>query len=80
MQGKNWIFTSNNYTPDEVSALQRFGAANEGFVYLVFGYETVPNTGTPHLQGFLVLSERKRHISSLSEHGSRLPEALQLKQ
>lgn len=61
MQGKNWIFTSTNYTPDEVSALQRFGAANEGFVYLVFGYETVPNTGTPHLQGFLVLSERKRH-------------------
>jgi len=55
--GKRWVFTLNNYTPEEEAALQELD--DEAVEYLVCGRE-IGESGTPHLQGFIVLRERKR--------------------
>lgn len=49
---RDWCFTLNNYTPEEVAALKTL--AEDGKVkYIVWGYEVAPTTGTPHLQGYM---------------------------
>ncbi|AKV62276.1 putative replication initiation protein [Hermit crab associated circular virus] len=53
---KQWCFTLNNYTPAELTAIVD-SAGN--FDYLCFGRER-GNNNTPHLQGYLILKEKKR--------------------
>lgn len=55
---KDWCFTLNNYTDGEVEDLKN-SLEGDGIKYAVFGYE-VAESGTPHLQGFLSLTKRKR--------------------
>ena len=55
-RGKHWCFTLNNYTEDDVEHLKSLGSA---ITYLLAGRE-VGASGTPHLQGFVSLSERMR--------------------
>lgn len=43
-----YVFTWNNYPASAHELLQRFK-----FTYLVYGEEKAPETGTPHLQGFI---------------------------
>lgn len=53
-----WCFTLNNWTEEEWRTLQanlRFRAK-----YAVVGKEVAPLTGTPHLQGFVILKTRER--------------------
>ena len=72
-RGVRWVFTLNNYTEDDVSRLGRLGGDldRSGISYLVYGRE-VGESGTPHLQGFVILSSR-RHLagvrSLISERG-----------
>lgn len=47
-KSRNWIFTLNNYTDDDVARLRTLDAR-----YLIFGREIAPTTGTPHLQGYV---------------------------
>lgn len=55
---KNWTFTLNNYTADnEVQIRAAFESG--GIVYVVYGKE-VGASGTPHLQGTVVLKKRTR--------------------
>lgn len=57
-RAKNWTFTLNNYSPREVEIVKDLG--NAGHVeYLVFGRE-IGDSGTPHLQGFIMLKQRIR--------------------
>lgn len=47
-----YVFTLNNYTEAQERAL-RGCVGNTGIKYILFGRETAPTTGTPHLQGYL---------------------------
>lgn len=48
-QGHTFVFTLNNYDDDDISRLQ---SLPPGYLVL-YGKETAPSTGTPHLQGVL---------------------------
>nr|QKI28982.1 Rep [Forsythia suspensa CRESS virus] len=72
-RGVRWVFTINNYSDDELSRLERLGRdlGGSGLNYLCYGRE-VGESGTPHLQGYCILSSR-RHLagvrSLISERG-----------
>lgn len=52
---KNWCFTLNNFTKEEVEALK----ANTQWGYLIFG-EEIGKENTPHLQGYLQMNKQSR--------------------
>ncbi|AXH76667.1 MAG: putative viral replication protein [Proteusivirus raitis] len=54
-QSKRWCFTINNYIDEDINKLNAAECS-----YLVYGREVAPDTGTPHLQGFIIFSSRKR--------------------
>jgi len=60
-QSTRWVFTLNNYTEDDIERLSRFGGdlASVGMSYLVYGRE-VGDSGTPHLQGYVIFLSRMR--------------------
>lgn len=55
-RAKNWCFTLNNYNESDE---ERLSLLHEGVEYLVYGRE-VGDSGTPHLQGYVVFASRKR--------------------
>jgi len=55
---KSWCFTLNNYSEAEYRSIIEWGAS-PGCEYLVVGRET-GGSGTPHLQGYVVLAVRSR--------------------
>lgn len=55
---KHWCFTLNNYSDNDEAAVAKAFEAG-GIVYLIYGRETA-STGTPHLQGFVSLKNKKR--------------------
>lgn len=61
----NFCFTLNNYTENDISLLRanQVGSRPE-FRYCIMGRE-VASTGTPHLQGFIVFSERRSQKTAL---------------
>ena len=56
---KDWVFTLNNYTDDEVGILNGVLEDATKCRYGVYGRE-VGESGTPHLQGFVQFVNRKR--------------------
>lgn len=54
-QATRWCFTLNNFVPEDEVTM-----ANCGFVYLIYGHEIAPATGTPHLQGYVTFKNSKR--------------------
>lgn len=57
---KNWCFTINNYTQDEMELMDVLSMKVPSEIsYLVIGRETGEN-GTPHFQGFIQLVKKQR--------------------
>jgi len=54
---RNWVFTLNNYKDEDV---QRLVNPYEQVKYIAYGKEIAPNTGTPHLQGYIMCWEPQR--------------------
>jgi len=54
---RNWVFTLNNYTHDDID---RLANPYEQVKYIAYGKEIAPNSGTPHLQGYLCCWEPQR--------------------
>jgi len=71
-QGPRWVFTYNNYTPEDVLRLEQLGGNLDGagLRYLVYGFE-VGDSGTPHLQGYCIFISRKRRVALRSIIGER---------
>lgn len=63
-KAKRWVFTLNNYNDDHINAL-----ASLECVYLCYGKETAPSTGTPHLQGFVVFANARHRTAVVAEIG-----------
>lgn len=53
-KARRWAFTWNNYTEDNVNYLKSL--TDKQCDYIVFGFEKAPDTGTPHLQGYIEFS------------------------
>ena len=62
---KNWYVTINNYTDDDIQALESLDSK-----YLIYGLG-VGLQGTPHVQGYIQLKKRER-LNRLKE---KLPKA-----
>lgn len=68
-QAKDWCFTLNNYTEDDVDRISGL-AGGDDVDYIVCGRE-VGESGTPHLQGFVQLARKKTMAGVKSLIGSR---------
>lgn len=53
---RNFVFTLNNYTEDDLKAVAAF--AQEKCSYLIYGRETGESKETPHLQGYAELTKQ----------------------
>lgn len=67
VKSRNWCFTLNNYTDDDIARLN----ANVNVVrYMIYGKE-VGEAGTPHLQGFFCLPNAVRFPTAKNVVGER---------
>jgi len=57
---RDWVYTLNNYTEEEVSLVLELEAQ-----YHIVAKEVAPTTGTPHLQGYFYLTGRGRRLGGL---------------
>lgn len=64
-QSRNWCFTLNNYSDDDVRRINNLVETNNHVVYLIYGKE-ISESRTPHLQGF-VQTKNKIRMSSIKE-------------
>ncbi len=72
-KSRNWVFTLNNPTDDELIALIA-SVDLDTTRYLVFQKEVAPTTGTLHIQGLIVFTNA-RTLAGLTRRGSPLTRA-----
>jgi len=72
-RAKHWVFTKNNYSDADQQHLRSVVTVAPDFEYLVFGREQGDN-GTPHLQGYVSFSTRKRftQVTAILPRGTHI--------
>lgn len=70
MSSKNWCFTINNYSAEVLAALHRIISeindnGHDAVRFLVF-QEEIGDTGTPHVQGYVILKKKVRMTQAKS--------------
>lgn len=65
-----WAYTLNNYTPEEEAKMRALHLISKQVRYHVFGHEIGEN-GTPHLQGFITFTNRKKFTTVKKLLGDR---------
>lgn len=65
---RNWTWTLNNYTDGDIKI---WCEPDTQIRYMVFGKETCPTTGTPHLQGFVIFHNPKTFSQVKAFFGDR---------
>jgi hypothetical protein len=55
---RGWCFTLNNYNPQDEENIQNVIASFAR--YIVYGREVAPETGTPHLQGYVYFNNARQ--------------------
>jgi hypothetical protein len=69
---KNWCFTINNYTTDDLERLQDLGRRiTTDIQYLIIGKEIGEDNQTPHLQCFIQFKKRLRFLQVKNFVGQR---------
>lgn len=68
MSRRRYCFTLNNFTPSDVERLESLGTS-DCCKYLVYGRER-GDSGTPHLQGFIIFSNSVSFSSAKSKLGN----------
>lgn len=53
-RSRSWVFVINNYSPEEDLYCQEL-ANSERVKFIIYGREVAPETGTPHLQGYIYM-------------------------
>lgn len=69
-RSRAWVYTLNNYTPEELASLKELTTRPKGPVYNVYA-EEVGDAGTPHVQGYLYY----RNPRAWSSVSSQIPRA-----
>ncbi len=59
MKARNYIFTINNYTTETLQDFTKVAQSLEKHVYICYGLEIAPTTGTKHIQGYIQLSDNQ---------------------
>lgn len=59
-KSRNYCFTINNYTKEDLEQLHMLGAELKKHHYVIYGLEIAPETGTKHVQGYIQLNEAQR--------------------
>ena len=54
-RSRAYVFTLNNYTEEDEKYLQEVLQCR----YIIYGRETAPETGTPHLQGYVYFNSAR---------------------
>ena len=54
IRSRGWCFTWNNWTPENRATMESIVCT-----YIIFGEETAPTTGTPHLQGYVYFANAR---------------------
>lgn len=65
-RSRGWCFTLNNYVIEDCDLLDQVECQ-----YVIYGKETAPTTGTPHLQGYIHFANEKTLRSVKAILGSR---------
>jgi len=69
-QGRVWVFTVHNYTDAQIEKI--LGSVGDVLSYVIFGKETCPDTGRPHLQGYLQCKGKPRRRTLKESFGPSL--------
>lgn len=76
-RNRNWCFTINNYTMQDLIKLRTLVETTEWLRYIIFGKEIAPTTGTKHLQGYCELGKQftmgqlKKHFHKTAHYEKR---------